>query len=326
MSMKSIRQMVALALLLPMLAQAQAQTAAYPSRPVTLIVSSAPGGNPDVAGRVIANRLAQRMGTPFVVENRPGASGSIGTAFAAKAAPDGYTIAMLESNQLSINPLIYPKLSYTANKDFVPIVELVTVPTVLAVNNGLPVKSLREFIDYAKSQPNALNYGSSGSGSVHHLTMVTFLKAAGINMTHIPYKGSAQTVPALVAGDIQAAFVGIPNISGMAAEGRVKLLALSASERSSAIPAVPTGKELGFPDLDLVARLGLFAPTGVPNEVKIRLFAEVKKILSEPEVQKKLEGLGMTVSKLDSAQFSAALHREYSSVGAIARELDIKVD
>ena len=320
------RPLVLMGMLLPVFSHVHAQTAAYPSRPVTLIVPSAPGGNPDVAARIIANRLTQRLGTPFVVENRPGASGSIGTAIAAKAVPDGYTIAMLESNQLSINTHIYPKLSYTVTKDFVPIVEAVVVPTVLAVNVALPVKSLGEFIDYAKSQPTALNYGSSGSGSVHHLTMVAFLKAAGIKLTHIPYKGSAQTVPALVAGDIQAAFVGIPNIRGMAAEGRVKLLALSASERSGAIPAVPTVRELGFADFDMVARLGFFAPTGVPNEVKARLFAEVKKVLAEPDAQKKLEGLGMSVSKLDSAQFAAALDREYSTVGGMVRELDIKVE
>jgi tripartite-type tricarboxylate transporter receptor subunit TctC len=241
--MRSISAVIAIGAVLA-LSPAAAQDEAYPSRPVRLIAAAGPGGNPDVLGRLLAEKFTQTMGKPFVVENMPGAGGVVAANFVAKAPPDGHVLMMGDSGALAINAALNPNLGYHPIKDFTPITALVTLPTIMVAHPSMPA-TLDEFIALAKKEPGKLSYGSAGPGSIHHLTMAIFNDGAGVDLLHVPYRGGSAMVNGLLAGEIQAGWSGIPNVMELIAAGRLRGYCISILQRSPSVAQIPTCDEVG---------------------------------------------------------------------------------
>jgi tripartite-type tricarboxylate transporter receptor subunit TctC len=265
----------------------------YPAKSVRLIAAAAPGGNPDVLARLLAAKLGDAFGRPFIVENLPGAGGVVAAELVARAAPDGHTLMLGDSGALAINPAINSRLTYQPLRDFTLITALAAVPTVLVANAAMPASSLAEFVALAKSKPGQLSYGSAGTGSVHHLTMAVFASRAGIELLHVPYKGGSALVAALLAGEVQSGWSGIPNVAPHIRSGRLRVYAISTARRSASLPDVPTTAELGYPDFDIATVIGLQAPAGLPREIGARLQRAVARIVREPEIAERMTNLGM---------------------------------
>jgi tripartite-type tricarboxylate transporter receptor subunit TctC len=265
----------------------------YPAKSVRLIAAAAPGGNPDVLARMLAARLSDSFGKPFVVENLPGAGGIVAAEQVARANPDGHVLMLGDSGALAINPALNSKLTYSPLRDFTLITALAAVPTVLVAPASVAAATLQEFIALAKARPGAMTYGSAGNGSVHHLTMAVFASRAGIDMLHVPYKGGTALVAALLAGEVQAGWSGIPNVASHIKSGRLKVFAISTARRSASLPDVPTAIEQGYADFDIATVIGLQAPAGAPREVTARLQTAVAKILREREIAERMTNLGM---------------------------------
>ena len=265
----------------------------YPTKSVRLIAAAAPGGNPDVLARMLAARLADTFGRPFVVENIPGAGGVVAAEQVARANPDGHVLMLGDSGAMAINPALNSKLTYQPLRDFTLITALAAVPTVLVAPAGVPANTLQEFVAAAKAKPGAMSYGSAGNGSVHHLTMAVFASRAGIDLLHVPYKGGTALVAALLAGEVQAGWSGIPNVASHIKSGKLKVYAISTERRSPSLPDVPTAIEQGYPGFDIATVIGLQAPAGAPREVVTRLQSAVAKILRERETAERRTNLGM---------------------------------
>jgi tripartite-type tricarboxylate transporter receptor subunit TctC len=279
-------------LLAAALGAAQAQDT-YPAKSVRLIAAAAPGGNPDVLARLMAAKLAETFGKPFIVENIPGAGGVVAAELVARAPADGHVLMLGDSGALAINPALNPKLTYNPLRDFTLITALAAVPTVLVANPALPANTLEEFVALAKSKPGELSYGSAGSGSVHHLTMAVFASRAGIELLHVPYKGGSALVAGLLGGEVQAGWSGIPNVASHIRSGKLKVYAISTVRRSASLPEVPTAIEQGYPDFDIATVIGLQAPAGTPREIVTRLQRAVAKIVREPDIAERMANLGM---------------------------------
>jgi tripartite-type tricarboxylate transporter receptor subunit TctC len=247
----------------------------YPAKSVRLIAAAAPGGNPDVLGRMLAAKLSDSFGRPFVVENMPGAGGVVAAELVARSVPDGHVLMLGDSGAMAINIALNPKLSYHPLKDFTLITALAAVPTVLVSSPTVSANSLQEFIALAKSQPGKLSYGSAGNGSVHHLTMAVFASRGGLDMLHVPYKGGSALVAAALSGEVQAGWSGIPNVLPHIRAGKLRVYAISTAQRSSALPEVPTAAELGFTGFDIATVIGLQAPAGTSREIVFRLQSAV---------------------------------------------------
>jgi tripartite-type tricarboxylate transporter receptor subunit TctC len=280
-------------LLLFILCLGAAEAQDYPTKNVRLIAAAAPGGNPDVLARMLAARLSDTFGRPFVVENLPGAGGIVAAEQVARAAPDGHVLMLGDSGALAINPALNSKLTYSPLRDFTLITALAAVPTVLVANPQVSASSLQDFVALAKAKPGALSYGSAGNGSVHHLTMAVFASRARIDMLHVPYKGGTALVGALLGGEVQSGWSGIPNVAAHIRSGKLKVYAISTAGRSPTLPDVPTAAEQGFAGFDIATVIGLQAPAGAPREVVSRLQAAVAKILREREVAERMANLGM---------------------------------
>jgi tripartite-type tricarboxylate transporter receptor subunit TctC len=280
-----------LVLFLLCLSAAHAQD--YPTKSVRLIAAAAPGGNPDVLARMMAARLSDVFGRPFVVENIPGAGGVVAAEQVARAAPDGHVLMLGDSGAMAINPALNSKLTYNPLRDFTLITALAAVPTVLVANPQVAASSLQDFVALAKAKPGAMSYGSAGNGSVHHLTMAVFASRAGIEMLHVPYKGGTALVGALLGGEVQSGWSGIPNVISHIKSGKLKVYAISTAARSPTLPDVPTTAELGFAGFDIATVIGLQAPAGTPREVVARLQSAIAKILREPEVAQRMANLAM---------------------------------
>jgi len=270
-----------------------AQAQDYPAKSVRLIAAAAPGGNPDVLARMLAARLSDTFGKPFIVENVPGAGGVVAAEQVARANPDGHILMLGDSGALAINPALNSRLTYSPLRDFTLITALAAVPTVLVAPPSVPAGTLQEFVAAAKAKPGAMSYGSAGNGSVHHLTMAVFAARAGIDLLHVPYKGGTALVAALLGGEVQAGWSGIPNVASHIRSGKLKVFAISTARRSSSLPDVPTAIEQGYPDFDIATVIGLQAPAGAPREVVTRLQAAVAKILRERETAERMTNLGM---------------------------------
>jgi tripartite-type tricarboxylate transporter receptor subunit TctC len=284
-----VRSLSVLLCLIAGLVQAQD----YPSKSVRLIAAAAPGGNPDVLARMLAARLSDSFGKPFVVENMPGAGGVVAAEQVARANPDGHVLMLGDSGALAINPALNSKVTYAPLRDFTLITALAAVPTVLVSPPSVPATTLQEFVAAAKAKPGAMTYGSAGNGSVHHLTMAVFAARAGIDMLHVPYKGGTALVAALLAGEVQAGWSGIPNVASHIKAGKLKVFAISTVRRSASLPDVPTAIELGYADFDIATVIGLQAPAGAPREVVTRLQTAVARILRERETAERMANLGM---------------------------------
>ncbi|MBB3006900.1 Bug family tripartite tricarboxylate transporter substrate binding protein [Cupriavidus alkaliphilus] len=266
--------------------------AAYPERPIKLIVPYAAGGTTDIIARIVGTRLGPVLGQPVVIENRPGAGGAVGSAYAAKQPPDGYTLVMEVESSHAVNPNVYLKTAYDPVKDFAPISNLADVPNVLVVNPAFPATDLASFIKQLKASPGKYSFGSSGNGGLSHMNGELFMNATGTRMLHVPYKGLGPALNDAVAGQIQVVFDNIPSSSGLIQGGRLKPLAVAAKQRLKVLPNVPTYAEAGLPAMNNPSWFGLGAPAGTPAAILDQLNDAVRQVLAEPEVVAAIEKQG----------------------------------
>jgi len=311
-------------LVLLVLGPAQAQD--YPTKSVRLIAAAAPGGNPDVLARMMAARLSDLLGKPFVVENIPGAGGVVAAEQVARANPDGHVLMLGDSGAMAINPALNPKLTYSPLRDFTLITALAAVPTVLVAPPSVPAPTLQEFVAAAKTRPGAMSYGSAGNGSVHHLTMAVFASRAGIDLLHVPYKGGTALVAALLAGEVQAGWSGIPNVASHIKSGKLKVFAISTLHRSPSLPEVPTVIEQGYPDFDIATVIGLQAPAGAPREVVTRLQTAVAKILREREIAERMTNLGMELRENGTENYVRFMKEDMARYAQAVKAAGIHVE
>jgi tripartite-type tricarboxylate transporter receptor subunit TctC len=260
---------------------------AWPTKPVRIVVAYPAGGGIDVMARQIAEKLSGPWGQPVIVENKPGANTIVATDAVAKAAPDGHTILFTTDATFSINPHLYTKLPYDAQRDFVPVTMLVLLQQMLVAHPSVQATTLEELIKLAKAKPGTINYASYGSGSQPHLSGEMLKHKAGIDLVHVPYKGISLAVPAVIAGEVQLTFSGIASGMGPLKAGRIKAIAIGGKSRSPLLPQVPTFAELGFPEVETHAWFGLFLPAGSPKEATARIFQDTKRILEDPDFRQK---------------------------------------
>ena len=314
---------LALAAVLPLLAHAQ--TEPYPNRPVRLIAPSGPGGNPDVWGRVLAEKFTATLGKPFVVENMPGAGGVVAANVVAKAPPDGHVLMLSDSGALAINPALQGGLSYDPLKDFVAITAIAALPTAFVVPPSLPVQTPAEFIALAKKDPGKLTYGSAGPGSIHHITMAAFADRNGLEMLHVPYRGGTQMVNALLAGEVHGGWSGIPNVRGQIEGGLLRPLCISVLVRQQSLPNVPTCDEMGVKGFDIATMLGLIAPAGTPASVVAALQAETAKALRDPKIAERMVQLGVIMQENGTAHYQKFVREDMDRYAAIVKKLNLQI-
>lgn len=297
----------------------------YPVRPIRIIVAYTPAGTTDILARAVGQKMTETWGQSVIIDNRPGANGNIGTEITANATPDGYTIVMATAATHSINNTLYPKLKWDAVKSFDPISLVARVPNILVVNNSLPVKSVAELIAYGKNNPGKLNHGSPGLGSTGHLSAELFKSAAGLQMTHVPYKGSAPTLADLVAGQIQVVIDNMPPYLPQVQSGKIRALAVTTATRSAAAPNLPTIQEAGVKGYEAGSWFGLAAPKGVPADVIRKLSAETDRILKLPDVKERLVGLGAEPVGGKPEDFAAFIRSEQAKWRKVITQAGIKL-
>ena len=317
-----MRRLLAALLAAPLLAFAQA----YPSKPVKVLVTFPPGSTPDIVGRALANRLQSALGQPFVVENRAGAGGNIGADAVAKAAPDGYTLLVSTNGVFSINKSLYQSMPFDPDRDLTPISLLATAPQMLVVQPKLGARTFKEFLEYAHRNPGKLSYGSVGAGSASHLTMELLKNAAGVSIVHVPYKGFPPAVTDMLAGNIDTMFAIIPGVLQHVKAGKMTGLAVTALKRSTLAPDVPSVAELGYPQLESLAWIGLAAPAGTPQDVVERLSVETMRGMQAPEVRDLLGKAGFDVVAGSPGDFARWIGSEAQKWSQIVRISGAKVD
>ncbi len=295
----------------------------YPSRPVRMVVPFAPGGASDFVGRLVQPRLAQELGQQIVIDNRAGASGNIGVEVAARASADGYTLLLGNIGTMAINPSIYPKFPVRPLRDFIGVTQVVDVPVGLAAHPSVPVKTMLEFIAYAKAQKGKLNFGSAGAGSNGRLEMEQFMRLAGIELTHIPYKGGAgAAATALVAGEVGVAFVSIASVMPFVRNGRLKILGVSAPRRVAALPDVPAMPELGYKDMKTGSWQGVYVPTGTPRAVVNRLYTAAVKVMADADIVKRINDSGSEVVLSRSpAEFAVFMKEQTERFATVVKQI-----
>jgi len=322
--MNLLRRLILLLALAVTALGAQAQT--YPNKPIRLVCPFPPGGAVDIASRSVAQALSQQLGQPVTVDNRPGAGGNIGAEIVAKAAPDGYTLLMATSNILAINPALYSKVPFDSLKDFAPISIVVSLNNVLVLNPGVPYKSVQEVIAAAKAQPGKLTYASSGNGTSIHLSGELFKSMAGVDMLHIPYKGSAPAVTDLLAGQVNMMFDNIPSSLPHIKAGKLRALAVTGSKRAHSLPELPTIAEAGIPGYESYVWFGVVAPVGTPPEIVKRLNAELAKAAATPEFRDRLTGQGYDVLSTTPEQMTASIRSEMDKWAKVVKASGAKID
>jgi len=292
----------------------------YPARPIRLIVPAAPAGAADTLSRILAQKISESWGTQVIVDNRVGAAGIVGMEAIAKAPADGYTIGMGFAGTLAVNPSLYAKLPYDTLRDYAPVALVAHSPLVLAVNPTVPANSVSELIALAKARPGQLNYASNGSGSTQHLTFELLKSMTGINVAHVPYKGSGQSNSDLVSGQIQMMMDNMVSLLPLAKAGRVRALAVSTGQRSPGMPELPTLAEAGVPGYAAAGWYGIIAPAGTDTKVIARLSAEIGRILRLPDVREKLVTLGTDPAGSTPEEFSAYLRAEMAKWNRIVKD------
>jgi tripartite-type tricarboxylate transporter receptor subunit TctC len=307
-------------------AMSAAAAADYPARPVTLIVPYPPGGGVDAMARVVAAKLSEAMHTQFIVDNRAGAGGTIGTRAVAQAAPDGYTLLLGHTGTISINPSLYAHAGYDPRKDFAPIGLVASMPVALLANPSFPAKSIAEFITMAKKDPGKFNLGTSALGTGGYMCAELFKSVAGVNVAIIPYKGSAPVMNDLLGGHVPIAFSVLPPALGNIAGGKVRAIAVTSKKRFSLLPDVPTFDESGMPGFEAVLHYGLLAPAGTPKEIVDRLSEEVRKLVDTPEVQKQIHNEGGDPMTSTPAEYAADIDKEETKWGGLVKKLGLKVE
>ena len=296
----------------------------YPAKTIRIVIAQAPGSATDVISRIVGNRLGEALGQSMVVDARPGAGGVLGTEIAARAPADGYTLFMGNNSTHGSNPALYSKLPYDAIKDFSPIILVVATPYVLNVHPSLPVKTVKELIVFAKARPGQINYASAGNGSTHHFCGELLKSLAGIDIVHVPYKGSTPGLTALVAGEVTMMFSNVDNSQPHIKSGRMRALAVTSGKRATPLPEVPTMEEAGVRDFQVLSWFGFLAPAGTPAAVITRVNAETVKVLARPDVSAALAAQGMDVMSGTPDQFANHIKSEIARMTKIAATAGIK--
>ena len=300
---------------------ATAQT--YPAKQVRIVVPFAPGGGTDIAARVLAQKLSERLGQSFIVDNRPGASGIIGTELVAKAAPDGYTLLVGSQTVMAVVPAMYGKLNYDTVRDFTPIIRIIDTPTLIAVHPSLPVRTIRELIALAKARPGQLSYGGA-SGGTPHMFGELFNSLAKVQMLFVPYKGEGPAIIDAMGGQISLVFSNLPTVLPMAQSGKLRPLGVSGAQRVASAPDIPTVAESGLPDYIANSWFGLYAPAGTPGEIITKINTETTSALNNPEVKERLAAQGMYVVNNTAEQFTAFLKMEIPRWTKVVKDAGIK--
>ena len=307
--------------LTPIFASAQS----WPQKPIRMVIPYPPGGPTGVMGRLVATKLPELLGQPVIVDNKPGASGQMGAADVAKAAPDGYTFLTNASIHV-INPHVYSKPMVDPIREFTPVALIGVVPLVMVVPPMQPAKDVKEFIAWAKANPGKVNFASASSASAQHLAGEHFKQVTGIDMQHVPYNGSGPALADLVGGHVQLMFDSLPSSMSFIRSGKLKALGASSTKRLAVLPDVPTLIEAGVPDFDLTTWYGVWAPAGTPKDIVARMNAEIVRLVVMPDMKEKLAGLGVEASAFTPEQFAAFNRTEYERWGRIVRAANIKLD
>jgi tripartite-type tricarboxylate transporter receptor subunit TctC len=299
--------------------------AQYPSRAIRLFVPNPPGGATDTLARVFAPKLGEALGQPVIVENRPGSNGNIASEATARAAPDGHTLLLCADAQIVIGPHLYAKMPLDTLKDLDPVATLASTQMILSVSPALPVKNLQEFLDYARRAQPPLAYASIGNGSQHHLVMEMLKVRAGIDLLHVPFKGGGPATVALLSGEVSVMFGG-NSVAGHIKSGRMRALAVAGRQRSPSYPELPRLGEL-YPDLEVTPWLALFAPSGLPGPILLRLRSETGKLLADADVREKIRNVGGLEPYVSTPEeFAALLRAEYAKYGRIVKAAGAKID
>ena len=297
----------------------------YPVKPIRIIVGFASGGNGDIIPRLVGQKLSEQWGQQVVIENRPGSNGNIAAELVAKAVPDGYTLLSSDTTIFAINPHLYSKLSFDPFRDFTPLAQMILPPIYVVVNASLPIASIRDLINYAKANPGKLSYASAGNGSIHHLSTEFFKMQTGIDMVHIPYKGSGQSAPALVAGDVHVGFIGLTSVTMGIKAGRLRAIGYGSATRSSLNPDIPAIAET-VPGFDVSSPFGFVGPAGVPRDIIDKVGAAVMAAVRSPDVRQKMNGLGLEPVEGTGEVYGASMRRDYERFGKVVREIGLKID
>jgi tripartite-type tricarboxylate transporter receptor subunit TctC len=298
----------------------------YPNRPIKVVVPYAAGGLPDTMARLVGQKMGDAMGQQMVIENRSGAGGIVGTNDVAKAAPDGYTLLVADVAQIAINPHLFSKLPYDPLKELTGISMMGTSALYLVAHASVPAANMKELIALIRSRPGKFSYGSSGLGSIHHLAMEALKAGLGVDMLHVPYKGTGQSVPALLGGQVPLLYAALPSIESHVKAGTVKILAVSTPQRSAQTPQVPTVAESGVHGYDFVAEIGFYAPAGVPREIVSRLAAEAQKAVKQPDVAQRFSQLGIEPVGSTPEAYNAANRANYEKYAKLVKAAGVKID
>jgi len=316
MKLSRFRLAACVCLVLPAMAAAE-----YPDRPIRLVVPYAVGGTTDIIARVVGGKLGEQLGQSVVIENRPGAGGSIGSAYAAKQPADGYTLVMAVESSHAVNPNVYARSAYDPVKDFAPISNLADVPNVLVVNPSLPARDLAAFQQLLKAEPDKYAFGSSGNGGLSHMNGELFLKTTGTRMLHVPYKGLGPALNDLVAGQVQVVFDNIPSSYPLIQAQRIRPLAVAAKRRLKVLPDVPTYAEAGLPAMNNPSWFGLAAPAGTPPAVLDRLNSAVRQALADPATADAIEKQGAVPSPMSRDEFGALIAQSYGHWKTVVEDI-----
>ena len=295
----------------------------YPSKPIRVLVPFAPGGAVDTTARILAQKMTERLGWQFVVDNRPGGNGFIATTAVARASPDGYTLLMAHTGEFAVNPAVFANVPYDLDRDFIPITMVSDAPMLYLANSQVPFNTFQELVAAAKAKPGAISFSSAGNGSINHLAGEWLAVAAGVKMLHVPYKGGAPAATAIAAGDVQLGVVSIPGATPHLKSGRAKVLGITTAKRSALDPTWATPRDAGL-DVDASIWVGLLAPKGVPQPIVERLNVEVRRTLDDPDVRKRYADQGFETVGMSSADFLARIRKDAERYKAVVQAAGIK--
>lgn len=312
------------ALAVAAVAIATAAHAAYPEKPITIVVGFPPGTSTDAVARILANKMGKDLGQPFIVENKPGVGGSLGAGMVARSKPDGYTVVLSATAPMNINPHVYKSLPYDAGSDFEPVGQTTWLPYILVINNTKNIKTFQDLIGYAKKNPEKLTYASIGKGTTSHLLMELLMKRTGTKMVHIPYSGSTQSQTDVIGGNVDMTFDTVVSAMPHVKSGKLNALAVSVANRAKLAPDVPTIQEQGVTNFNMGAWLGIFAPKGTPRDIVDKLHTELNKALSDKETNAKLVALGSEVVMSESPEaFKKMVQENYDTWGNIVKDAGV---
>jgi tripartite-type tricarboxylate transporter receptor subunit TctC len=308
------------------LASAAAGADSYPSKPITIVVPASPAGSTDIMARLVGDQLSRALGQAIVVDNKPGASGNIGTEAVARAAPDGYTLLMQYSGYHVGNPSLYPQLKWSPTKDFAPVAMVMRAPHVIAVSGTLPVNSAKDLIEYGKKKNGGLFFASSGNGSIQHIAGELLSRQVKQPMTHVPYKGAGPAINDLIAGNVDVFITTPPSVIGHFAGGKIKALAYTGTKRHPSMPNVPTSAEAGLPGYEVESWFGVFAPAKTPPDIVARLTTEIRKIVESEAFRKKVDEQGAFATYMDPVALGKFVEHELGVWSRVIKAADIKAD